>query len=216
MSLEFLSVPAEGPVVAESPVADVARRAGAELEVRDGWLVPTSFGDDRGQRAAIGETVGFADASGMRKVELQGSIEALRGAWPTGEPQMGLATAHEGGWWCRLTPTLALVLGAGADLDGVDVTGQYCALRLVGPLVRELMGCFCALDLRPGTAPPGTLLPGSVARTPGLVIVEAELQLLVLAGAAYAEYLWTTVADAAARLGGRPVGSDLIVGAVNA
>jgi hypothetical protein len=214
VSLEFISVPPETAVVAESPLADVARRAGAEPDIRDGWLVPTSFGDDRGQRAAIGETVGFADASGLRKVELQGSIEALRGVWPGGEPQLGVATAHEGGWWCPLTPTLALVLGA--EAEGVDVTSQYCALRLVGPLVRELMACFCALDLRLSVAPPGALLPGSVARTPGLVVVEAEQRLLVLAGAAYAEYLWTTVADAAARLGGRPVGSDLIVGAVNA
>jgi glycine cleavage system aminomethyltransferase T len=216
VSLEFLSVPPEAAVVAESPLADIARRAGAELEVRDGWLVPTSFGDDRAQRAAIGETVGFADTSGLRKLELQGSAEALRGAWPAGEPQLGVATADDGGWWCPLTPTLALVLGTGADLEGVDVTSQYCALRLAGPLVRELMACFCALDLRPGVAPPATLLPGSVARTPGLVIVEAEQRLLVLVGAAYAEYLWTTVADAAARLGGRPVGSDLIAAAVNA
>jgi glycine cleavage system aminomethyltransferase T len=214
VSLEFLSVPPDTAVVAESPLADVARRAGAELEVRDGWLVPTSFGDDRGQRAAIGETVGFADASSLRKIELQGSADLLRGAWPAGEPQLGLATAHAGGWWCPLTPTMALVVGA--EAEGVDVSSQYCALRLVGPLARELMAGFCALDLRPAVAPPGTLLPGSVARTPGLVIVEAEQRLLVLAGAAYAEYLWTTVADAAARLGGRPVGCDLIVGAVNA
>jgi hypothetical protein len=31
-------------------------------------------------------------------------------------------------------------------------------------------------------------------------------------GAALAEYLWTVVADAAARLGGRPVGVDALGG----
>lgn len=214
MNLDFIAV--GGEVVAESPMAAVAAAAGAQLAVREGWLLPASFGDDRGQRAAIGETVGFADASNLSKLELHGDVAA---AWPAGEPLLGTASAHGGGWWCPLTPALALVIGAEAEADGVrvvDVTTQQCALRLEGPLVRELMACFCALDLRLSVAPVGSLLPGSVARTPGLVIVESEQRLLVLVGAAYAEYLWTVVADAAARLGGRPVGADLLVSAVNA
>ncbi|MGH2910659.1 MAG: hypothetical protein ACRDK8_15370, partial [Solirubrobacteraceae bacterium] len=71
---------------------------------------------------------------------------------------------------------------------------------------------FCALDLRPAVAPPTALRPGSVARTPGLVVVEDADQLLLMVGAALAEYLWTVVIDAAARLGGGPVGIDVVGG----
>lgn len=216
MNLEFIAVGGEGTVIAESPMAAIAAASGAELSVRDGWLLPTSFGDDRGQRAAIGETVGFADASNLSKLELHGDLAA---AWPAGEPVLGTASAHGGGWWCPLTPERALVLGVEVEVEGarvIDVTTQQCGLRLEGPLVRELMASFCALDLRLSVAPVGSLLPGSVARTPGLVLVESEQRLLVLAGAAYAEYLWTVVADAAGRLGGRPVGADLLASAVNA
>jgi sarcosine oxidase subunit gamma len=94
----------------------------------------------------------------------------------------------------------------------VDVTTQFCALRIEGPLALPLMARFCALDLRPAVAPPTALRPGSVARTPGLVIVEGPDQLLVLAGAAFAEYLWTVVSDAAGRLGGRPVRAQVLEG----
>ena len=43
-------------------------------------------------------------------------------------------------------------------------------------------------------------------------MVEEPDQLLVLVGAALAEYFWTVVDDAATRLGGRPVGTDVLRG----
>jgi hypothetical protein len=52
------------------------------------------------------------------------------------------------------------------------------------------------------------LRPGSVARTPGLVIREDDERYLLLVGSAYGEYLWTVVADAAGHLGGGPIGVD--------
>ena len=53
-------------------------------------------------------------------------------------------------------------------------------------------------------------MPGSVARTPGLVVRESADQFLVLTGAAVALYLWEVVTDAGTRLGGRPVGVDAV------
>lgn len=209
MSLEFLTPStADGAPPSVSPMAAVARRAGARLDVRDGWLVPVAFAGE----AAATETVAFADASALTKVELRGPAEALAAA--AGETlRPGSAAVRDGAWWCPLTPERVLVLGAfagDAALSAVDVSAQLCGLRLYGPLARELTARFCALDLRAGAAPPGSVRPGSIARTPGLVVVEDEHVLLLLVGAALAEYFWTVVADAAARLGGGPAGVDAV------
>jgi hypothetical protein len=49
-----------------------------------------------------------------------------------------------------------------------------------------------------------------VARTPGAVLREGEERFLMLFGAALGQYVWTVVADAAASLGGGPVGLDAL------
>jgi glycine cleavage system aminomethyltransferase T len=217
VNLDFLTPLArEGAPAPESPMATVASSHGATLELRGGWLVPATFPDPDAQRQAFVETVGFADTSVIGKTELQvsaGTALALGGGMT-----LGVATRRDTAWWCPLTPSRVLVIGSRPELSGgdqattADVTAQFCALRLEGPLVRQLMAKFCALDLRETVAPVGSLRPGSVARTPGLVVVEAPQRLLIMVGAALAEYLWTVVADAADRLGGRPVGSDLLPG----
>jgi glycine cleavage system aminomethyltransferase T len=178
--------------VARSPMEAKAIAAGARMERRDGWNVAVSYGGV--DHAA---TVGFADVSHLRKTELQGDV---------GAPD-GRARRAAGAWRCVLTPKRALVIG-GSGEDGLDVTGAYCALTIVGPQARETIARFCSLDLRPQVTPVGGLRPGSVARTPGLVICEAEDRYLLLAGFAFGEYLWTVVADAAGHLGGGPIGAD--------
>ena len=195
MSLSFLD-PSPKPgagrwvPVARSPMEGKAVAAGATLERRDGWNVAVRFDAPRG-------TVGFADVSHLRKTEIQGDA--------VGTPD-GMATRTDGGWHCVLTPTRALVVGG--DTEGLDVTGAYCAMTIVGPMARETIARFCALDLRPEATPVRGLRPGSVARTPGFVIREDDERYLLLVGSAYGEYLWTVVADAAGHLGGGPIGVD--------
>jgi len=189
VSLDFLSPSPK--VVARSPMERQAVAAGARLELRDGWNVAVAFDgeDDR--------PVGFADLSHLTKLEVHGRFEP------------GQATRAEGAWWCPYTAERALVVGEPGQVEGaVDVTCVYAALRIVGPQARELFARFTALDLRPHATPVGAFRPGSVARTPGAVLREAEDRYLMLFGAALGEYMWTLVADAAARLGGGPVGVD--------
>jgi hypothetical protein len=72
---------------------------------------------------------------------------------------------------------------------------------------------FTAIDLRSQSTPVHGFRPGSVARTPGAILREAEDRWLMLFGAALGSYVWTVVADAAESLGGGPVGSEALVAA---
>jgi glycine cleavage system aminomethyltransferase T len=208
VNLDFLR-PAAEEAVAHSPMERLARDAGARFEIRDGWNIAVEFG------AGGTGSVSWADVSHLGKVELQGPSEAIDAAAGTELP-FGTAVRRDDAWWCRLTLTRALVIGkrpelnGGDDLDVLDVTCNFAALTLVGPLARETFARFCALDLRPKVTPVGALRPGSIGRQPGIVIREDEERYLFLFGWATGEYMWSVVADAGSHLGGGPVGVDAL------
>jgi glycine cleavage system aminomethyltransferase T len=198
MSFEFLTAEA-AIAVARSPMEREAAAAGARFELRDGWNVPISY---EGEERALRETVGFADMSHLGKLELNEPADG----------ELGLATRADGAWWCPVTRNRTLVIGDIGSLRdrGIDMTTSYAALTISGPLSRELFARFCALDLRPQSAPPNAFRPASVARTPGYVLRENGDRFLMLFGWALGRYVWETVADAAAHLGGAPVGVDAL------
>ena len=211
-SLSFLAPDAGSDrVSARSPMERRARAAGGRFENRDGWSVATAYAAPEVERSRLTESVAFADCSAIRKLELHGEALGSLGL------KLGVAEQREGAWWCPVTPARVLVLGGGPAApelpDGVsvvDVTCGLAALAMVGPGARELLARFCAIDVRPAVSPVASFRPGSVARTPGYLLVEAEDRLLVLVGWALGEYLWDVVADAADHLGGGPVGADAI------
>ena len=194
MSLEFLSPSPGAP--ARSPMERQALAAGAQLERRDGWNVAVRF-DGEEQRLP---TVGFADLSHLRKVELQGELEPA---------ELGKAARVDEGWWCPYSAARAIVLGDVGEerfngLSVLDVTTVFALLAVEGPLARELFARFTALDLRDAVCPLGSFLPGSVARTPGAILRAGEESWLMLFGAALGQYVWTVVADARREPGRRP------------
>jgi sarcosine oxidase gamma subunit len=203
VSLAFLSpAAADASAVARSPMERKARAAGARFEARDGWNVAVEYpGEDR-----VRETVAWADVSHLRKLERRG--EGVGG-------ELGTARREGETWVCPLTPTRALVIGGegarvargdGAPADAIDVTTCFAALTIFGPQAREVIARFCALDLRPQVAPPGSFRPGSIARQPGMILVQDTDRFLLLFGWAVGEYVWTVVDDAARSLDGGPVG----------
>ena len=193
MSLTFLSpAAADDTAVARSPMEGKAKAAGARFEVRNGWNVAVEY-------TSPPRETGWADVSHLRKLELQGD----------GVPgELGEAKREGDAWICQLTGTRALLLGGdhAAPPDAVDVTTCFAALTIFGPQAREVIARFCALDLRPQVAPPGSFRPGSIARQPGMILVEHTDRFLLLFGWAVGEYVWTVVDDAARSLGAGPVG----------
>jgi glycine cleavage system aminomethyltransferase T len=192
VSLAFL-IPGGVDAIARSPMERLAVAAGARFEVRDGWNVAVAYGSERGP-------VVWADVSHLRKWEIPGGVG-----------EFGVARRDGEKWVCPLTRTRALVIGGSqAPADAIDVTCNYAALTILGPQARETIARFCALDLRPQASPPHSFRPGSIARQPGMIVVEAEDRYLLLFGWAVAEYVWTVVADAARHLGGAPIGIEAL------
>jgi glycine cleavage system aminomethyltransferase T len=213
VNLDFLAAGGtvtDAGVVARSPMEPTARAAGARFEVRDGWSLAVDYGS---ASAAASGTVSWVDTSHLRKLELGGDSDALDAAAGTALP-FGTAVRRDGAWWCRLTRTRVLLVGGAAELDGahgvdvVDVTSNFAALTVSGPLARETFARFCALDLRPAVTPVRALRPGSIGRQPGILIREDEERYLFLFGWATGEYMWSIVADAGEHLGGAPAGID--------
>ena len=197
MTLAFLSpAAADATAVARSPMEGKARAAGARFEVRDGWNVAVDYD-------APPRETGWADVSHLRKLELQG--DDVPG-------ELGEAKREGDAWICQLTPTRALLLGGhhAPPPDAVDVTTCFAALTIFGPQAREVIARFCALDLRPQVAPPGSFRPGSIARQPGMLAVQDTDRFLLLFGWAVGEYVWTVVEDAARHLGGAPAGVEAL------
>ena len=200
MSLAFLSpAAADATAVARSPMEDKAKAAGARFEIRDGWNVAVEF---PGQASAA-QSVAWVDVSHLRKLELRG--EGVPG-------ELGEAKREGDAWICQLTPTRALLVGGdhAAPPDAVDVTTCFAALTIFGPQAREVIARFCALDLRPQVAPPGSFRPGSIARQPGMIVVQGADRFLLLFGWAVGEYVWTVVDDAARPLDGGPAGLEAL------
>lgn len=200
MSFEFLS-PSPSALARSSMERD-AEAAGARLELRSGWNVAVEFDGTDAERARCATSVGFADLSHLGKLEV----------WGEHGLELRVAERRNGAWWCPMTPDRALVIGTPPAIEGsIDVTTTFAALTVVGPLARELFARFTAIDLRPEVTPVHGWRPGSVARTPGAILRESDERYLMLFGAALGHYMWTTVADAAAALGGGPVGVDALV-----
>jgi heterotetrameric sarcosine oxidase gamma subunit len=235
VSFEFLEADRAAPELGFEPVpASVlepqALAAGARLELRDGWRVAADFGSVEAELRACREAVGVADVSWLGKLELQGADEhvaAVVAAVAGGaELELGRAARAREAWWGPLSPRRVVAICApsasaslreameeaagGRFATVTDLSCALAALALVGPRARDVFARLTAIDLRTHQVPETGFRPGSVARVPAFVLREQGQRFLLLFGAAYGQYMWTQVTDAAEPLGGRPVGVEAL------
>jgi glycine cleavage system aminomethyltransferase T len=219
--------------IARSPMERQAKAAGARFETRDGWNVAVGYASLEQEREACRRAAGWTDVSHLGKLEVHVSnaddLRAIVAQVADGATlELGTATRAADAWWLPLTADRAVVVCEPAALPGlrdrleeaagaasatvsvVDATCKYAALTLVGPLAREVFARFSAIDLRAHVTPVLGFRPGSVARTPGMVVREGQERFLMLFGWALGAYVWETVADAGVHLGGSPVGVDAL------
>jgi heterotetrameric sarcosine oxidase gamma subunit len=218
--------------VARSSMVRLARAAGARFEHRDGWEVAVGYSTLEQESAACSMSAGWADVSHLGKLEIQATGDDMTSIVARcadgAQLELGTATRAMDAWWCPMTPERTLVLcepgvlpglrerleealaGASPSAGVIEITTNYGAMTVAGPLAREVFARFCALDLRPSATPVHGLRPGSIARGPGVVIREGEDRFLMLFGWALSQYMWTVVSDAAQHLGGSPVGVEAL------
>src|SRR5947209_20494649 len=67
--------------------------AGAEMDERDGWLIPRSYGDSRAEEAALREAAGAIDIGESGKLDLKSDdIDAILAAAFTGYEPVTIGT----------------------------------------------------------------------------------------------------------------------------
>lgn len=190
------------------PASHVHERLGATFEIEEGWSIPVSYGDDEAERAAIRDVVAVADVTPRGKIDVRGDVGAALGS------AAGELTA-------RIAPEWALVLTAPGAEDIVrpklessagphamvtDATHLFAGYALCGPLLPDLLA-------RTSSWNPATLAPGAGTGAPiaGVrsIMFRRDLEVPVLevyVATELARYVWETLHDVAASLGGRAAG----------
>ncbi len=183
-----------------SAMASMLRRHGATLIERHGRLVPSDFGNPAAEAAVCRRSVGLTERSDRATLEVRG---------PRGDVDRALAELESLGpraWPARLSPTLALVRCDGADEGATtsamlraevwvrDVSGEYAAMELIGPLALEVLH---TANVDPEEDPVTVLLEG-----------EDYVELLVIRG--YGPALWNRLLEAGEPSGIACVGLDAL------
>lgn len=209
---------AEEPV--RGPLDDVLRRAGATMVARDGRWVAAHFGSRAGEVAACRGAVGIADRSDRATFELRGPPEALDRVVEavTHRPASRTDAVRSGhAWWCRVAPERIMLRcepshaadcraaldAAAASEEAVaaaDLTGDYAAIELIGPRVRQVLRAAGFNPLVADREGADTLV----------LLAEAGDTFELLSGPAVARDTWTRLQDAGRRLGATCVGMDAL------
>ena len=90
-----------------------------------------------------------------------------------------------------------------------NVTSNFTAIQIAGPLSRDLLRKLTALDLRPAQFADLSCAQGSLAHIHALVLrtdIQAHLAYQVYCGREFGAYVWDALLDAGQEFGARPFG----------
>lgn len=177
-----------------------------------GWELPASYGDEAAEQAAIREAVSITDITGRAKIDIRGDLAAALAAAAVGSV-------------ARIADDWALVLGgpgeevellrtleaaAGPATMVTDATHLYAAFALAGPRLSDLLQRVTSWD--PGGLGPGEAAGAPIVEIPA-VVVRRDLAiptLEVYVPSEFGRYAWESLAGVIARLGGGPVGWQVL------
>ena len=179
--------------VLRSPVEHRLLAAGGQIEQRGPWRVAVGLDREDG----FLETVAFADASHLAKLDVRG------GDAPAERPDRAVFEVAADRWivlcpWDRREATLAEL---GDRRLALDLGGAWMALVLAGPDAERLLRRLGPLAAVPGSGP--------LAGVPGRVIRRGDL-LLLLVASEFAQHVWDVCADLCLPLGGGPASLDAV------
>ena len=203
---------------------------GARFEAVNGMAAAIDFGDPEAELLAA-RKLAIADCTALPRTGYKGprALDWLRGqGMAVGEKDNTAYAQADGALAARLAPTEALILGplsgeAGLSgrLDGtwsIELrTGAYrvpradtnCWFRIAGAEAPTMFAKICGIDLRPHKFPDGAIAQTSVAKLTAILIradLGAATSYHLLTDSASAAFMWSSLLDAMAEFGGRPVG----------
>ena len=101
-----------------------------------------------------------------------------------------------------------------STIDAMTTADSHCWLVVTGAKAPAMFAKICGVDLRPSAFAPGRIAQTSLARMSGIIArqpgPDERLAFHVLADSASTEYLWESLLDAMAELGGRPIGLSAV------
>ena len=192
--------------IARGPLIDLHRRSGATVELKDGWQVAVRYPQQAERSGNV-----LVDLSQWATFEINGpeigaTLTSLCGA------DVPMRKIHSEGarHVYRLTPSHAIVFGKlPAGASGLDVTGGWSSLALIGPDAERILNKVTAVDLRERTLPVQSCCQGPIFGVNTLFgRLAGRFDLHVCSDSA--EFFWDVLMDAGAEFGLRPAGVEWI------
>ena len=195
--------------IARSSLLDAQIRAGARIELQDGWQVAVRLP----REPALGGNA-LVDLTHRSTFEINGpstvsAVQTLCGA------EVALRRIHRATGWeaYRLTPTRSIVFGRNPEGEALDVTGGWGTLALIGPNARDIIQKITAVDVRDVTLPVLSCCQGPVFGVNTLFgRFERHYELHVCSDSV--EFLQEVVLDAGAEFNLQPAGLQFFKDAV--
>ena len=195
--------------VAQSPLAEVHRRNGATVQLREGWMVATRYPDEPPAAGTVIVDLAHRSTWEISGPDVRRRLTDLCGG------DLAVRKIHSGSGWqaYRLTPGRAVVFGRlpNSIPGALDVTGGWVTLVLIGPYAERILYKVTAVDLRERTLPMHGCCQGPIFGVNTLFGRFADRFELHICGDS-AEFLWEVILDAGGEFGLRPAGTEFAAG----